>query len=173
MSNHGRVSYLRLLRVNFTNSDPVFLTVVIVFNGLSNVCFAIMRYRLGEASLLGAFFENMKWLPFFLIFFGGVSFHVLLALCAHMFSIDMNWGATAKEKDNSNFFAELPKIGKRFKWMYLFMFIMIGGMIYLGKFAPHGWEIDGLTAIMPWATTLVFHCLLPIMLNPSLTVFNY
>jgi hypothetical protein len=152
---------------------PVFIVLIIVFNGLSNVCFAVMRYRIGEASLLGAFFENLKWMPFFMIFFGGVSFHILLAICSHMFSINMSWGATAKEKDNSNFFQELPKIWKRFKWMYMFMFAMVGGMIYLGNFAPHGWTIDGLTSVLPWSVTIIMHCLLPIALNPSLTVFNY
>jgi len=116
---------------------------------MSNVCFAVMRYRIGEAGLLKAFFENVKWMPFFMIFFGGVSFHILLAICAHMFSINMTWGATAKEKDNSNFFAEVPKIVKRFKWMYILMFLFVGGMIYLGNFAPHGWEINGLTAVLP------------------------
>jgi hypothetical protein len=157
----------------YVESWNIFIVLIIVFNGLSNVCFAIMRFRLGEASLLGAFFENLKWMPFFMIFFGGVSFHILLAILSHMFSIDMSWGATAKEKDNSNFFAELPKIWKRFKWMYLFMILMIAAMIYLGNFAPHGWEIDGLTSVVPWAVTVIMHCLLPIMLNPSLTVFNY
>ncbi|KAL6711095.1 hypothetical protein ACN47E_006970 [Coniothyrium glycines] len=157
----------------YVESWQIFVTLLIVFNLMSNVCFAVMRYRIGEASLLGAFFENIKWMPFFMIFFGGVSFHILMAICAHMFGINMTWGATAKEKDNSNFFAELPKIWKRFKWMYLFMFSMVGAMIYLGNYAPHGWEIDGLTAVLPWAVTVVMHCLLPIALNPSLTVFNY
>jgi hypothetical protein len=55
----------------------------------------------------------------------------------------------------------------------MFMFAMVGCMIYLGKFAPHGWEIDGLTSVLPWSVTVVMHCLLPIALNPSLTVFNY
>jgi hypothetical protein len=157
----------------YVESWQIFIVLLIVFNGLSNVCFAVMRYRIGEASLLGAFFENLKWMPFFMIFFGGVSFHILLALLSHMFSINMSWGATAKEKDNSNFFAELPKIWKRFKWMYMFMFAMVGAMIYLGNFAPHGWRIDGLTSVLPWAVTIIMHCLLPIALNPSLTVFNY
>jgi hypothetical protein len=133
----------------YVESWNIFIVLIIVFNGMSNVCFAIMRFRIGEASLLGAFFENLKWMPFFCIFFGGISFHVLLAICSHMFSINMSWGATAKEKDNSNFFAELPKIWKRFKWMYMVMILMIGGMIYLGCFAPHGWEITGVTAVVP------------------------
>ncbi|RYN80176.1 hypothetical protein AA0117_g3140 [Alternaria alternata] len=157
----------------YVESWKIFLVLIVVFNGMSNVCFAIMRYRIGEASLLGAFFENLKWMPFFMIFFGGISFHVLLAICSHMFSINMSWGATAKEKDNSNFFAELPKIWKRFKWMYMIMIGMIGAMIYLGCFAPHGWEITGVTAVVPWAVTVAMHCLVPIVLNPSLTVFNY
>lgn len=157
----------------YVESWKIFVTLIVVFNLMSNVCFAVMRYRIGEASLISAFFENIKWMPFFMIFFGGVSFHILLAICAHMFSINMSWGATAKEKDNSNFFAELPKIWKRFKWMYMIMIAFIGGMIYLGIYAPHGWEIDGLTAVLPWSVTVVMHCLLPIALNPSLTVFNY
>lgn len=157
----------------YVPSWQIFVTLIVVFNLMSNICFAVMRYRIGEAGLLQALFENLKWMPFFMIFFGGVSFHILLAICAHMFSIDMSWGATAKEKDNSNFFAEVPKIWKRFKWMYMMMFAMVGGMIYLGKFAPHGWEIDGLTAVLPWSVTVIMHCLLPIALNPSLTVFNY
>jgi hypothetical protein len=31
----------------------------------------------------------------------------------------------------------------------MIMIAMIGGMIYLGCFAPHGWEITGLTAVLP------------------------
>ncbi|KAH7559725.1 hypothetical protein BM1_03359 [Bipolaris maydis] len=157
----------------YIESWKIFVTLLVVFNLMSNACFAIMRYRIGEASLIGAFAENIKWMPFFMVFFGGVSFHILLAICSHMFCIDMSWGATAKEKDNSNFFAELPKIWKRFKWMYMLMFAFIGGMIYLGCFAPHGWEITGMTAVVPWSVTVIMHCLVPIVLNPSLTVFNY
>lgn len=146
--HRGRVSKFLPLSILMLTL-PVFVTLIVVFNLMSNICFAVMRYRIGEAGLLQALLENLKWMPFFMIFFGGVSFHILLAICAHMFSIDMSWGATAKEKDNSNFFAELPKIWKRFKWMYMLMFAMIGGMIYLGNFAPHGWEINGLTAVLP------------------------
>lgn len=157
----------------YVESWQVFIALLVVFNLMSNICLAIMRYRLGEMGLLQSLFENFLWMPFFMIFFGGVSFHILLAIGAHMFSIDMNWGATAKEKDDSNFFAEVPKIWRRFKWMYLLMFGFIGCFIYLGNFAPHGWEIDGLTSVLPFAVTVGMHCLLPIALNPSLMVFNY
>lgn len=140
---------------------------------MSNVALALLRYRLGEMGLLQSLFENFKWLPFFAIFFGGLSFHISMAILAHMFCIDMNWGATAKEKDDSNFFKEMPKIFSRFKWMYMVMIPLIGAMIYLGCFAPHGWEIKLFTATVPMATIIISHCLFPFALNPSLMVFNY
>lgn len=69
------------------------------------------------------------------IFFGGISFHVSLALLAYLLHIDMQWGATSKEKENSTFFEEVPRILKTFKWLYLFLLVLTGGMIYLGNFA--------------------------------------
>ncbi|XPS79894.1 hypothetical protein M3J09_011863 [Ascochyta lentis] len=157
----------------YVESWQVFVALIVVFNLFSNVCLAVMRYRLGEMGLLASLLENFKWMPFFMVFFGGVSFHILLAISAHMFSIDMNWGATAKEKDDSNFFEEIPKIFRRFKWMYGLMLVMMGGMIYLGCFAPHGWDIKGVTSTIPMAVTVGMHMLFPIVLNPSLMVFNY
>ncbi|KAF1356043.1 hypothetical protein EJ07DRAFT_181633 [Lizonia empirigonia] len=157
----------------YVESWQVFVALLVVFNLFSNICLAVMRYRLGEMGLLASLLENFKWMPFFMVFFGGVSFHILLAICAHMFSIDMNWGATAKEKDNSNFFAEIPKIIRRFKWMYMLMLAILGGMVYLGCFAPHGWDIKGITSTVPMAVTVGMHMLFPIVLNPSLMVFNY
>jgi hypothetical protein len=90
-----------------------------------------------------------------------------------MLGIDMQWGATAKEKENSNFFKEVPKIAKSFKWMYLTIFPLVGAMIYLGVFAPYGWEIKDVTAVVPLAVMIVSHALLPFVLNPSIMIFNY
>lgn len=57
--------------------------------------------------------------------------------------------------------------------MYLFTIPLVGGMIYLGCFAPKGWEIQGITATVPLAVMLTSHILLPFMLNPALMIFNY
>lgn len=116
--------------------------MVFVFNGLGTVSRAILLYRIGEKSFLRALFEELAWTPMFVVFFGGLSFHLNLSILAHMFSIDMQWGATAKEKENSNFFKEVPKIFSTFRWMYLVCIPIIGGMIYLGAFAPYGYEIN-------------------------------
>ena len=87
-------------------SFNVLFTTIIVFTILSNISFAIFRYRLRQATLWSAFYENICWIPFFAIFFSGLSFHVSIALLAHMFGVNMTWISTAKELENSNFFKE-------------------------------------------------------------------
>jgi hypothetical protein len=144
-----------------------------VFNILSNITLAIIRSRMGEQNILSSVLENLKWMPMFAIFFGGLSFHLSLSILAHMFGVDMQWGATSKEKENSNFFKEIPKILNSFKWLFATMFLCIGMMIYLGCYAPRGWEIKGVTAVVPLAMTVISHILMPLVLNPSLMVFNY
>jgi hypothetical protein len=157
----------------YMQSWNIFLSVVFVFSVIGNVCVAVIRYRMKERGLWQALLENFLWLPMFAIFFGGISFHISLAILAHMFGVNMQWGATNKEKTITNFFEEIPKIFKRCKYMYLFLFPMIGGMIYLGNFAPRGWVINQGVAVVPMAVTLVSHFLLPFVLNPGLMVFNY
>lgn len=97
----------------YVDSWQVWFSIIIVFNGLGNVALAIMRYRIGERSLLYALFENFKWTIMLAIFLGGLSLHVSQALLAHMFEIDMTWGATSKEAEFSNFFIEIPKVLKK------------------------------------------------------------
>lgn len=151
----------------------VLVSVIVVFNIMGPICLAILRYRLGEKSLLGSLVENFKWVPMFMIFFAGLSFHLNCAIISYLISVDRQWGATAKEKENSNFFKEIPKIFKRFMVMYIFVVLIVGGMIYLGFFAPRGWEIKGVTAVFPLAYMVSSHALVPFLLNPSIMIFSY
>ena len=96
----------------YVDSWQVWFSIIIVFNGLGNISLAVMRYRVGERSLLYALFENFKWTFLLAIFLGGLSLHVSQALLAHMFEINMTWGATSKEAEFSNFFIEVPKVLK-------------------------------------------------------------
>ena len=68
----------------YIESWKIFVALLVVFSGLGNLCLAVLRYRLGEKGLLSALIENFKWMPMFAIFFGGISFHLYLALFAHM-----------------------------------------------------------------------------------------
>jgi hypothetical protein len=97
----------------YIDSWQVWFSIILVFNGLGNIALAVMRYRVGEKSILYALYENFKWTFMLAIFLGGLSLHVSQALLAHMFEIDMTWGATAKEAEFSNFFIEVPKVLKK------------------------------------------------------------
>lgn len=97
----------------YIDSWQVWFSIIIVFNGLGNVALAVMRYRIGERGLLYSLFENFMWMFMLAIFLGGLSLHVSQALLAHMFEINMTWGATSKEAEFSNFFIEVPKVLKK------------------------------------------------------------
>lgn len=159
----------------YLDSWKVWFVIVIVFNGLGNIALAVMRYRIGERTFLGALFENFKWVLMLAIFLGGLSLHVSQALLAHMFEIDMTWGSTGKEAEFSNFFIEVPKVVKSFKYSLLFSLGGIIGMVILAtaSFVPYDWRINDFVAILPMATVTVSHLLLPIALNPALMTFSW
>jgi hypothetical protein len=111
----------------------------------------------------------------FILFFGGMSLHISQALLCHMFSIDMSWGATAKEVEFSNFFIEIPKVAKTFKYSIALSVSTIAAMVIMakGEFIPWNWNIDQFVAIFPLAMLCACHLLLPIVLNPGLMTFSW
>ncbi|KAI0173685.1 glycosyl transferase family group 2-domain-containing protein [Hypoxylon sp. FL1284] len=167
--------YNGLLDKYYLDSWQVWFSIILVFNGLGNIALAVMRYRVGERSLGYALFENFKWTFLLAIFLGGLSLHVSQALLAHMFEINMTWGATSKEAEFSNFFIEVPKVLKKFKFSMLFSIVFIAGMVILAvaPFVPHDWRITDFVAILPMATVTSSHLLLPLALNPALMTFSW
>ncbi|KAK1828593.1 glycosyltransferase family 2 protein [Podospora conica] len=159
----------------YIDSWQVWFSIILVFNGLGNVALAMMRYRVGDRSIGYALLENFKWTVMLAIFLGGLSLHVSQALLAHMFEIDMTWGATSKEAEFSNFFIEVPKVLKKFKFSMIFATIFIVGMIILAvaPFIPYSWHITDFVAILPMATVAGSHLLLPLALNPALMTFSW
>ncbi|KAL7910140.1 glycosyltransferase [Trichoderma velutinum] len=159
----------------YIDSWQVWFSIIIVFNGLGNIALAVMRYRVGERGLLYALFENFMWTLMLAIFLGGLSLHVSQALLAHMFEINMTWGATAKEAEFSNFFIEVPKVLKKFKFSMIFSLLFIIGMIILAQapFVPYDWQIKDFVAILPMSTVAASHFLLPLALNPALMTFSW
>jgi len=99
----------------------------------------------------------------FLVFFGGMSWHISSALLAHLFSFNIEWTSTAKELEAAGFFVSMDRVIKNFKWMLLAMIPVIAGMIYLAEGAPRGWRIEDYTSIVPLANQVGAHVLLPVM----------
>ncbi|KAK9461688.1 glycosyl transferase family group 2-domain-containing protein [Lipomyces oligophaga] len=150
-----------------------FISCAIVFSIASPIAIALMKYRVHADTFWHAMWENFKWCIFMSIFLGGLSWHLTLALLSHMFSINMQWGSTAKELKDSNFFQEFPKIMKGFKWMYLVMFVLIIGMFMLAFVVPWSWRISGPYVTFPLGWTICAHVLSPIVLNPQLMTFSF
>ena len=157
----------------YIDSFKIFFSIIVVFTALGNLALAILRYRYADRSLFGALWENFKWVLLLAIFLGGVSLHVSQAILSHMFSIDMTWGATAKEVENTTFFKEIPKLLKKFKFMFSFVIICTGGIVCMALIAPPFWRIDTFVAIFPIANVLFSHFMLPIALNPNLMLFTW
>ena len=157
----------------YVDSFKIYFAIIIVFNALGNIALAVLRYRLDEADILKALWTNFKWIFMLTIFLGGISLHVSQALLCHMFSIDMSWGATAKEITETHFFEEIWKVLRKFKYMFLWCLLCSAGMAYLAIAAPPLWQIDFFTAIWPLSTIVISHFLLPIALNPGLMLFTF
>ena len=160
--------------------DPVFLppwntllSIIIVFIGGGNVALIISQARSGRRSFFDALLKQVMWIPALVVFFGGLSFHILIALIAHPFGVNMTWSATVKDVEESNFFIEVPRIFKRFWACYLVMFLFIASMIvvnlpFVGTYAIQGWPI-----YVPACLLVSFHILYPIVLSPYITRFSF
>ncbi|KAF2149500.1 hypothetical protein K461DRAFT_231277 [Myriangium duriaei CBS 260.36] len=159
----------------YLDSWSVWFALMIVFVGLGNCSLAVMRYRLGEKSLAEAGWENVKWIPMFIVFLGGLSIHVSRALTGHMFGYNMSWGSTNKEAGFSNIFTELPYIWQHFKFTLLWSLFMISLMVVLGtaSFIPYSFQIHTFLAWWPMTNTWVCHIAMPIALNPALMTFAF
>ncbi|KAF8177241.1 glycosyl transferase family group 2-domain-containing protein [Pholiota molesta] len=130
----------------------------------------------GQRNFFAAMFENLRWIPFFLFFFGGMSIHLSTALLAHLFSYDMTWGSTGKEVELSSFWIEVPRIWKRFKLSFVICFACIAMMVvFTTELVPFEWQIPGWNwaLIIPLALVVGCHILVPIVLNPWLMIFSY
>ncbi|KAF2475545.1 uncharacterized protein BDR25DRAFT_279672 [Lindgomyces ingoldianus] len=162
-----------LLDHYYIDSFKVYFSIIVVFTGLGNLSLAVLRYRVGDRSISGALWENIRWVPLLVIFLGGVSIHISQALIWHFFSVDMTWGATAKEVEQITFFEEIPRVIRRFKWTFAWCIGVASGMGYLATWAPHTWTITFFTPVWPLASVVVCHFLLPIVLNPNLMLFTW
>ncbi|KAK0664079.1 hypothetical protein DIS24_g683 [Lasiodiplodia hormozganensis] len=149
----------------YLTSWEIFVGMAFVFNVLSPLGYAMLRHRLGQATFFAALLETAKWTPMFLLFFGGISYHLAKAILCHFLGIRMEWTTTAKELTDSGFRAGLDRIVRDFKYMYAFCVVVAGGMVYLACYAPRGWRIEDFAAIVPVANQIGCHALLPFALG--------
>ncbi|KAF5619171.1 interferon-induced GTP-binding Mx2 [Fusarium tjaetaba] len=157
----------------YMSSWRVWVALVVVFSIAGNITLALIRYRSQQVSLLKELWTCFKWVALMFIFLGGISMHVCKAILCHMLSIDISWGATSKEVEDTNFFQEISIIIGGFKYVFIFC-IAVAALMICGVYAfPYLWRIDELVAIFPLGTVIFCHFFLPIALNPNLMKFTW
>jgi hypothetical protein len=129
------------------------------------MAYCIIRYRLKRQKLWNSILQTITWSPLLVLFFSGISFHLSKALLCHFVGVNIEWTSTAKELETTGFFIGMDRILKDFKYMYITVFSIVGGVVYLGVYAPLGWTITNWTVILPLAVQLVCHSLLPVALG--------
>ncbi|KAH8594618.1 glycosyl transferase family group 2-domain-containing protein [Bisporella sp. PMI_857] len=144
----------------YRESFDMLYGTLFVFLVLSPIAFAWYRHLIGDKMFVHALVEAFTWVPFFIIFFAGISWHICYALLAHLFSLPIEWSFTAKEVDAGSFLLSVRSVLKFFKWVLLSLLLLTGAMIYLALYAPPGYTITAWTSIVPLAILVVGHGLL-------------
>ncbi len=109
-----------------------------------------------------------------MIFLGGISLHVSQALVCHALSIEMTWGATAKEVDYTTTFAkEWKKLFVQFRGTWIFCILIVALLICFATAVPPLWRVTELNAVFPLALLTTMHFLMPVALNPGLMMLKW
>ncbi|ROV99609.1 hypothetical protein VPNG_07733 [Cytospora leucostoma] len=157
----------------YAESFSTFFSVVMVFTGAGNFSLAVLRYRLERGNPARKYWDNLKWIPLFSVFLGGISLHVSQAILSHFFEIEMNWGATAKEVQAVVFHQEFKKILWKFKGTFVFCLLSMSMMVVLFWFVPYQWQVRDFASMFPFAMLVACHFSLPVVLNPALMKLSW
>jgi len=115
----------------YLRSWGIWMSLIVIFNGVASVAFSMARHQLKEITFWKALLQSAMWLPFLIIFFGGISLNCAKALLCHAFSINIEWASTAKEAGPSGFFIGLDKMVKQFKYTWAICLFIAAGMCFL------------------------------------------
>ncbi|SJX61509.1 uncharacterized protein SRS1_12495 [Sporisorium reilianum f. sp. reilianum] len=167
--------FMPVLELSFLPPYSVWFSVMAVFFVGGNVANIMAKYRAKVDGLWNLTKEHLKWAGFMVIFFGGLSYHVMTALLSHPLGINMTWGATKKDLEDSNLFLEAPLILKRFWKVFVIAVASIAAVIVfqMPHLLPLQWQIQGFSIFFPLVLVSSLHLLYPIALNPALLRFSF
>ncbi|KAL3441664.1 glycosyl transferase family group 2-domain-containing protein [Aspergillus insuetus] len=155
----------------YTPSWGIWCALVVVFNGFASVAFSMARHQLKEETFWRSLLEACKWLPFLVIYFGGISLNCGKAILCHALSINLEWASTAKEMGPTGFYIGMDKMVRRFKWTWLICGLIAAVMLFFAFGAPWGWRIKpgeyttATVAIVPLAIQICSATFLPFFLG--------
>ncbi|KAL2838983.1 glycosyl transferase family group 2-domain-containing protein [Aspergillus pseudoustus] len=149
----------------------IWCALVVVFNGFASVAFSMARHQLKEETFWRALLQAAKWLPFLIIYFGGISLNCGKAILCHSLSINLEWASTAKEMGPTGFYIGMDKMVRKFKWTWAICAVIAGVMLFFAFGAPWGWRIKpgeyttATVAIVPLAIQICSATFLPFFLG--------
>ncbi|KAK9413593.1 hypothetical protein SUNI508_11802 [Seiridium unicorne] len=149
----------------------IWCSLVVVFNLFGSVAFSMARHQLKEETFWRAILQAIKWLPFLVVYFGGISLNCAKALLCHAFSINIEWASTAKEMGPTGFYIGMEQMVKKFKWTWVICALLAAMMIVFATATPWGWTIRPGTdstatiAIVPLAIQICSATFLPFFLG--------
>jgi hypothetical protein len=109
----------------------IWISLVVVFNLVGSIAFSSARHQLKEENFWRAMLQALKWLPFMVLFFGGISLNCAKALLCHAFSINIEWASTSKEAGPTGFYISMGQMVKAFKWTWV-----VCGLLATSKYPP-------------------------------------
>jgi len=110
----------------------------------------VSRYRSQSATLRTALWQGFSNAPVAILFFTGLSFHVMTALLAHVTSYNMSWAATKKDLEVPTIQEELPVVLKRHWLTFGLGAVVVAGIAILStSLVPLTWQISEITIMFP------------------------
>ncbi|PWN17748.1 hypothetical protein BCV69DRAFT_253873, partial [Microstroma glucosiphilum] len=159
----------------FLEPFQVWVAVVVIFCGLGNFGYMAAKFRARTQSFQPILKDHIKWAFFMITFFGGISYHVMTALFAHLVCYNMTWGSTLKDLEDSNFFKEIPAILKHNWQLLILCFTVLAGTgVIFSDLLPIAWQGHG--GWFVWWTPVLLsggHILYHFVLNPQLLRFSF
>ncbi|GAA6048892.1 hypothetical protein JCM3770_007107 [Rhodotorula araucariae] len=150
------------------------LSIIVVFAGGSTIATVSSRYRSQSATLKTALWQGVSNIPAAIVFFTGLSFHVMTALMAHITSYNMTWSTTKKDVEMPTIQEELPVVFKRHWLTFLLAGAGIGGIAVMSTgLIPPQWRISEFPVMFPALWLLCGHILYPLLLNPAIMLFRF
>ncbi|KAJ5131968.1 hypothetical protein N7448_006126 [Penicillium atrosanguineum] len=155
----------------YLRSWGIWISLVVIFNGVGSVAFSMARHQLKEKVFYKALLQSVMWLPFLIIYFGGISLNCAKAILCHAFSINIEWSSTAKEPGPGGFFIGLDRMVKKFKYTWAICLFLTAAMVVMALATPWGWQIKpgeystASIAIGPLAIQVVNAAILPLVLG--------
>jgi len=161
--------YSEYWRVSVIESLSIIISCLVVYAVLIPVSNIVVMYRMNYRQNMFKLIIHEIWYGFLLgIFFSGISFHLMEALLAHMFGINMQWSMTQKEVIKKSKFNEIINTISYLKKMYIYYSICIIIIIIFWFIPDTDIQNRDLLSVVPLLLTSICHLLMPFILNPAI-----